>query len=112
MKIAIPLTSGQLCEHFGHCEQFALIDADKTSRQILDNKLLTPPPHEPGVLPQWLHEQGAEVVIAGGMGQRAQQMFTRNGIKVVVGAPGHGPAAVVSAYLDGQLEVGTNPCDH
>ena len=112
MKVAIPLTNGQLCAHFGHCEQFALIEADTESKQILDTKLLTPPPHEPGVLPQWLHQQGAEVVIAGGMGQRAQQLFTENGIKVVVGAPGNGPATLVSAYLDGQLEVGANPCDH
>lgn len=112
MKVAIPLTNGQLCEHFGHCEQFTLIDADTTSKQILASELLTPPPHEPGVLPQWLHEQGAEVVIAGGMGQRAQQLFTQNGIKVVVGAPGKEPTTLVSAYLAGQLEVGSNPCDH
>jgi ATP-binding protein involved in chromosome partitioning len=112
MKFAIPLTNGQLCEHFGHCEQFALIEADTASKQIRGTKLLTPPPHEPGVLPQWLHQQGAEVVIAGGMGQRAQQIFTQNGIKVVVGVPGDVPTTLVSAYLDGQLEVGANPCDH
>ena len=33
MKIAIPLANGQLAMHFGHCEQFALIDVDEATRQ-------------------------------------------------------------------------------
>jgi predicted Fe-Mo cluster-binding NifX family protein len=35
MKIAIPLTAGRLSAHFGHCEQFALIEADPAARQII-----------------------------------------------------------------------------
>lgn len=31
MKIAIPMAGGQLCMHFGHCEQFALVDVDETA---------------------------------------------------------------------------------
>jgi predicted Fe-Mo cluster-binding NifX family protein len=64
------------------------------------------------VLPQWLHEQGADVIIAGGMGQRAQGLFAQNGIEVVVGAPGGDPADVAAAYLSGTLETGENVCDH
>ena len=112
MKIAIPLAQGQLCLHFGHCEQFALIEADPKARKILGKQLLTPPPHEPGVLPRWLHQQGANLIIAGGMGQRARQLFAQNGIEVVVGAAAAGPEATVQAYLDGTLETGENVCDH
>jgi len=112
MKIAIPVVDGELCMHFGHCEQFVLVEVDDTSKTIIGIGYLTPPPHEPGVLPRWLHEQGANVIIAGGMGQRAQGLFSQNGIKVVVGAPAEKPEDVVSAYLAGTLEVGQNVCDH
>ncbi|MCL4204130.1 MAG: NifB/NifX family molybdenum-iron cluster-binding protein [Pirellulaceae bacterium] len=112
MKIAIPVSAGRLCSHFGHCEQFALVEIDEATRQPKPAVFLTPPPHEPGVLPRWLHEQGAQVVIAGGMGQRAQQLFGDAGIQVVVGADSETPAELVEAYLDGSLTSGQNPCDH
>jgi predicted Fe-Mo cluster-binding NifX family protein len=112
MLIAIPLANGKLCAHFGHCEQFALVEADPATKQIQSTKHLTPPPHEPGVLPRWLHEQGAHVILAGGMGQRAQQLFAQNGVKVVVGAPVDTPENLVTAYLAGSLVSGANICDH
>ncbi len=112
MKIALPVSDGKLCMHFGHCEQFALVEVNEQAKQVTGQRLLTPPPHEPGVLPRWLHEQGANVIIAGGMGQRAQALFVENGIKVVVGAPAETPAALVAQYLDGTLAAGANVCDH
>ncbi len=110
MKLAIPLAAGRLCMHFGHCEQFALVDVDNDC--ATQTTLVTPPPHEPGLLPRWLHEQGVSLVIAGGMGQRAQQLFGQSGVKVVVGAPAEAPEALVSAYLNGTLQCGGNTCDH
>jgi Mrp family chromosome partitioning ATPase/predicted Fe-Mo cluster-binding NifX family protein len=112
MKIAIPVADGRLCMHFGHCEQFALVEVDDRAKAVIGTTYLTPPPHEPGVLPRWLHEQGANVIIAGGMGQRAQGLFSQNGIQVVVGAPAEKPEDVISAYLAGTLKVGQNVCDH
>jgi Mrp family chromosome partitioning ATPase/predicted Fe-Mo cluster-binding NifX family protein len=112
MKIAMPTVGSKLCMHFGHCEQFALVEVDENSGEILSTTYLTPPAHEPGVLPRWLHEQGADVIIAGGMGQRAQGLFAQNGIKVLVGAPAGTPEDIVAAYLRGTLQVGENVCDH
>lgn len=112
MRIALPVSNGQLCMHFGHCEQFALIDADPATGQVLRSEHVVPPPHEPGLLPRWLHEQGANVIIAGGMGQRAQQLFAANGIRVVIGAPSATPEDLVGAFLGGTLASGQNPCDH
>ena len=112
MKIAIPLVNGKLSMHFGHCENFALIEVDEESKKVTKTDVLDSPPHEPGLLPRWLHEQGAEVIIAGGMGQRAQQLFTQAGIQVVVGAADGEPQALVEAYLAGTLERGDNFCDH
>jgi predicted Fe-Mo cluster-binding NifX family protein len=112
MKYAVPLTKGVFSSHFGHCEQFALIDTDDKTKTILKTEFHTPPPHEPGVLPAWLAEQGVEMVITGGMGMRAQNTFTQNRIKVVVGAMGSDPQKVVLDYMQGSLAVGDNVCDH
>jgi predicted Fe-Mo cluster-binding NifX family protein len=112
MRIAIPLADGKLCAHFGHCEKFAIIDADENSGSISNREDVTPPPHEPGVLPKWLGSLGVNVIIAGGMGQRAQQLFAQNKIEVVVGAPADVPENLVAAYLNKTLEPGQNLCDH
>lgn len=107
MKIAIPMAGGQLCMHFGHCEQFALVDVDETAGKPTNTTLVTPPPHEPGLLPRWLHEQGATVIIAGGMGQRAHQLFAQSGVKVVVGAPGRHCGEPCHSLLGRHPGVGT-----
>jgi predicted Fe-Mo cluster-binding NifX family protein len=110
MKFAIPLAEGKLTAHFGHCQEFALIDADENG--IQGKQILIPPPHEPGVLPKWLSEQGADVIIAGGMGQRAITLFKENDIGVVVGAPSDEPEKLVESYLNKTLSSGQNVCDH
>lgn len=107
---AIPVVQGKLCAHFGHCEQFVLIETE--NGKILGKSAHTPPPHEPGVLPKWLHEQGAHIIIAGGMGSRAQGLFHENGVKVVTGAPVDSPESLVNQYLSGSLITGQNVCDH
>jgi ATP-binding protein involved in chromosome partitioning len=112
MRIALPMAQGTLCMHFGHCEQFALVDVDEAKKTILSTKYVTPPPHEPGLFPRWLREQGANMIIAGGMGQRAQGLFTEQKITVLAGAPAESPEALVKAYLAGTLKTGANVCDH
>ncbi len=111
MKIAMPVTNGKLSLHFGHCEQFAVVDIGADKR-INKTEMLTPPAHEPGVLPKWLSEMGVNLIIAGGMGQRAQQLFVQNGINVMTGAPDNDPQQVAADYLAGRLQCGDNVCDH
>ena len=112
MKIAIPMTDKKLCMHFGHCEEFALIEVDLEKKRITSASYLVPPPHEPGLLPLWLKEQGANLIIAGGMGSRAQSLFAENGIEVMVGVQGDTPDHIVADYLKGNLKTGDNVCDH
>ncbi len=112
MKVAIPLTGGVLSPHFGHCERFAIVDVDSDAEEIKGRELVTPPAHEPGVLPRWLAGMHVRLVIAGGMGQRAQQLFADNGIEVLCGAPAAEPETLVRDYLAGRLELGANACDH
>ena len=107
---AIPLENGILCQHFGHCQQFAFVEVDNGS--IIKESLVTPPPHEPGLLPPWLAEKGVTEVIAGGMGQRAINLFLQQGIPVFVGAQQKSPKELVSDWMEQSLVTGTNLCDH
>ena len=111
MKIAIPIVDGVLSAHFGRCEQFAIVETDPESKKIIKSETLTPPAHEPGVLPTWLSQMGCTTIIAGGMGGRAIGMFQQSGIQVVIGAPNGKPEEIVMAYLNGELTTDTNPCD-
>jgi ATP-binding protein involved in chromosome partitioning len=112
MRIAIPVSGDRLSAHFGHCEQFAFIDVDDSEKNIRSEELVTAPPHEPGLLPKWLAGMNVEMIIAGGMGRRAQQLFVHNNIEVMIGAPADEPRNVVLQYLAGQLQCGQNICDH
>lgn len=112
MKIAIPTSNGLLCPHFGHCEEFTIVTVDADGSTITGSQTLAAPAHEPGVLPRWLREKGVDVVIAGGMGGRAQALFAESGVNVCVGAPVAAPDEIVKAYLNGTLETGANVCDH
>lgn len=112
MKIAVPVANNKICMHFGHCEQFYIYDVDVESKKITDVSKLTPPPHEPGLLPRWLNEQKVNVIIAGGMGGSAQRLFRERSIEVFVGAKIEDPKKLIEDYLDNTLALGTNACDH
>ena len=112
MRIAIPLAEGKLAMHFGHCERFALIDVDASAKKILKREDIEAPPHQPGLLPPWLAERGANMIIAGGMGQRAHELFAARGMEVMLGAAAETPEKLVTDYLAGTLTLGQNICDH
>jgi ATP-binding protein involved in chromosome partitioning len=112
MRYAIPVSGGGLSAHFGHCEHFALIDVDEQRKEILRKELVPSPGHQPGLLPEWLAEQGVSFVIASGMGSRAQSLFQQNRIGVIVGTMESDPEKAVLSHLNGMLAIGDNICDH
>jgi ATP-binding protein involved in chromosome partitioning len=112
MKYAIPVSGGMVSPHFGHCEYFALIDVDEDRKQITRKELVPALPHQPGLLPEWPAEQGISFVIAGGIGSRAQSLFQQNRIGVIIGTLESDPEKAVLNYLNGQLAIGENICDH
>jgi predicted Fe-Mo cluster-binding NifX family protein len=101
-----------LSPHFGHCETFAFFEVDKEKQEILKTESIPAPPHVPGMLPGWLKEQGADVIIAGGMGGRAVELFEAQSIGLCIGAPSEVPEALVKRFLSGELTGGANTCDH
>jgi len=110
MKIAIPLTSGVISAHFGHCQEFAVFTIE--DGKIVKEETLDPPAHEPGSHPSFLHQQGVTVVIAQGMGMKAQQLMQQNGIRVIIGTSSLPLKELVDMHLQGKLESGNNLCDH
>jgi len=95
--------------HFGHTKEFAIYEV--RNNDIVQVKYVTPPPHEPGVLPRFLGEQGIDVIITGGMGQMAINLFNRQAIDVILGAKGRIDVSI-NEYLGGFLSSQGSSCDH
>ena len=105
-KIAIPLVADKFSEHFGGADSFAFFEVDEEKKTIIASEKAAPPPHERGVFPVWLNQQGVNVVFAGGMGPRAHDILARYGIEVLMGVRGSNPEDLVQAWLDRKLETG------
>lgn len=109
-KFAIPTLDQGLTAHFGHCEKFAIVDVK--DNQVVNEEFVTPPVHQPGVYPKFLSGLGVNVIIAGGMGLKAQNLFAENNIEVCMGIEDGTPKKLVEDYLNNQLKTGQNFCDH
>jgi len=112
MRYAVPVSDGIISPHFGHCEYFAFFDVEENSRKITGKENIPSPEHQPGLLPAWLAEKGANIVITGGMGPRAVDLLQQNGISVIIGAAESDPEQAVISHLNGTLATGDNICDH
>jgi len=107
VRIAIATEDGRVAAHFGRCPAYTL--ADLNGGAFSNRTELTNPGHEPGRIPAFLHEHSVEVIIAGGMGQRAQGFFNQMGIEQIVGITGT-VDEVLSACLNGTLAGGESLC--
>jgi predicted Fe-Mo cluster-binding NifX family protein len=112
IRVALPIDGGLVSEHFGHAEKFAFFEVDTSSNEITGSSEAAPPPHDEGVIPEWLHREGVSMIITGGLGRKARQLFEEMGIEVVTGAPASDPTEVVRLHFDGTLEAGQNTCGH
>lgn len=101
MKIAVACEGKNVTEHFGHCETFAIFDAQ--NKQITNKQFITNPGHKPGFLPVFLYDKGVNVIISGGMGGGAVDIFNEKGIEVITGASGDAENAA-NSYLQGKLK--------
>ena len=107
MRIAISTDGDFVSAHFGRCPSFTIVDIQDgklTKKEIVDN-----PGHQPGFIPQFLHEKGVSCIIAGGMGMRATGFFNEFGIQAIVGISGK-ISEVIEKLLKGTLEGGESLC--
>ncbi len=100
MKIGVAKEGNMVSQHFGHCEGFQVFDVK--DGKVVGQEFVQSPGHRPGFLPPFLAEKGVNLVIAGGMGASAQELFNERGISVIVGAQGR-MEDVVARYLKGSL---------
>jgi len=108
MKIAVSTDQGFVSAHFGRCPAYSLFEINNG---VIQNREEIPNPgHQPGFLPQFLAEKGVQCIIAGGMGPRAQDLFSQKNIETIIGVQGH-IDEVILLYMNQKLESGEDLCD-
>lgn len=107
MKIAVAYDKGLVSQHFGHCEGFMVYNTE--NNEIISEELVKNPGHKPGFLPNFLHEIDIKVIISGGMGQGAVDIFAKKDIEVILGVEGDSKEAVLK-YLQGNLKSSNSVC--
>jgi predicted Fe-Mo cluster-binding NifX family protein len=108
MRIAIASDENKglqskVAQHFGRCPYYIFVTIED---DVIKETTAVENPyhaaHEAGMVPAFIHQQQADVMIAGGMGRRAIQFFTEYGIKTATGAAGT-VQEVLNAYQQGYL---------
>lgn len=107
IKIAVASEDELVAEHFGHCQNFNVYRVENDA--IIGSESIPNPGHKPGFLPNFLNDLGVNVVISGGMGGGAIEIFNDKGIEVIVGARGKAQEASL-AYLAGSLKSTNSVC--
>jgi predicted Fe-Mo cluster-binding NifX family protein len=109
MRVALSTDQGYVSAHFGRCPSYTIVDIKEG--QILDRQEIPNPGHQPGFLPQFLSQRGVDCIIAGGMGPRAQALFSQNNIETIIGVQGS-IDVVINKFINQELEKGQDLCDH
>lgn len=107
MKIAISTDGHFVSAHFGRCPSFTILELE--GNKLISKSTIDNPGHHPGFLPRFLKEKGVKVIIAGGMGQRAQMLFEESGIETIMGISGK-IDEVVKQVMAGTLQGGESLC--
>ncbi|MCY6960035.1 NifB/NifX family molybdenum-iron cluster-binding protein [Clostridium brassicae] len=107
MKIAVASEGKYVSGHFGHCEGFTIYDLE--GEKITNKDFKQNPGHRPGFLPVFLKDLDVNIIIAGGMGETAQQLFNEKEIDVIVGAQGVCDD-VIESYIRGELKSTGSVC--
>lgn len=107
-KIAVAAEGNMVTQHFGHCQNFNIYDTE--DGKIIKEESIPNPGHRPGFLPNYLHDLGVNLIVSGGMGGGAIDIFEMHGIEIIVGASGDSRANV-EAYLAGNLKSTGSVCN-
>ncbi len=107
MKIAVASEDKMVTEHFGHCDNFNIFEAE--GNKVIKSESIPNPGHRPGFLPNFLNDLGVNVIISGGMGGGAIDIFNEKDIEVITGATGDAEEAVIG-YLEGSLKSTGSVC--
>ncbi len=101
-KVAFPIENGRLCSLFEESNQFRIFTTE--DHKSIDENLLTVPPHQSGLVPFWLFNNGVTDVFVNRIGHEAISKFNRLKINVFVGVKLTTPEEIIEEYLCGTLE--------
>jgi predicted Fe-Mo cluster-binding NifX family protein len=99
----------RVSHHFGRCPYFILVDVEGEEVQqfnVIQNPFFAG--HQPGMVPEFIHQQGADVMISGGMGHKAIGFFEQFGIEPRTGASGSAKDTL-EHYFGGEISL-AEPC--
>jgi len=109
MKVAIATEGTEVAFHFGRCPEYTIIEVE--NGRVAKRETIQNPGHQPNFLPGYLANMGVNVIIAGGMGRRAQPLFAQYNIEVVLGVGGRPIEQIINELLAGELVGGENLCE-
>ncbi|MDD5644092.1 MAG: NifB/NifX family molybdenum-iron cluster-binding protein [bacterium] len=107
MKVAISTDGDFVSAHFGRCPEFTIVDIK--DGKVAKREKVKNPGHEPGYIPNFLHQKGVKCIVCGGMGMRAAGFFNELGIQTVVGISGK-IEDIVESLEKGTLKGGESLC--
>ena len=110
MRAAIATENGEVCQHFGSCPEYTIIDIE--NNEVKGRSIFKNPGHGGGcAMPSHLNNEKVNCVVAGGMGQKAIMGFEHYGIKMFMGVTGT-IDEVIDKLLKNTLEGGESLCNH
>ncbi|MBU3113456.1 NifB/NifX family molybdenum-iron cluster-binding protein [Clostridium lacusfryxellense] len=111
MKIAIPNKGSLVNQHFGMSKSFVIATIEDKKVLSFEEISATELSHQHQGLADLLKNQGATVVITGGIGGGAISGLEQNGLQVIKGASGE-YKKVLDEYINGTLENKDVTCNH
>lgn len=109
MRVAIARTGNEAAQHFGYCDNFMIYDIEEN--KVIKQEVLSNPGHQPGLLPRLLKENNVDVIIAGGMGRKAKEIFQSYSIKTITGLTGT-IDDILESFLNDTLVSTNETCNH
>jgi predicted Fe-Mo cluster-binding NifX family protein len=100
-RVAVSTDSGKVSEHFGRCPEFTIAEIE--NEKVVGKKVIQNPGHSTGFLPSFFSGMNINIVIAGGAGFRAKELFEEKGIDLILGVSGK-VDNVLNAFSKNALE--------
>ena len=102
MVIAVAYDNGEINEHFGHAEMFAIYTTNSDDSEIVSKEIIEVKESGHQAVADLMNENGVDVVIVGHIGQGGRDALTEYGIVAFAGFCGNADDAA-ELMMMGQL---------
>lgn len=101
-RIAVPVSKGQLSEHFGQCNHYEIFDI--YDGNVKSEEIEISPDKNVEDLPEWAASKGFTDIIAHKIDKRIINLFIPYRINLFVGIPINSPPNLIKDYINGNLK--------